>query len=182
MRVFIAITLTDEIRERMERVRICWQDKITGVKWVPRENLHLTLKFLGEIDRKTLNATAIALRETCASFQSFKISFRGMGVFPHPKQPKVLWCGIEANRCLTELVGAVNSLFNFGGDSKPFRPHITIGRVKNTNSEIFHLIQETDNIFPDGWGIMQVDGIDIMESILQPTGPIYKKIQTIKLK
>lgn len=181
MRVFIALSLDKEIREGIGQTISRYQDNFPGIKWVPAVNLHLTLKFLGEINRFDLHQVISALERISTGFLPFSMAVQGSGFFPAAGNPQIFWAGIKADRELSDLAKAVTREIP-SGDNKKFHPHITLGRIRAN----FPLAGELARLFledaPQGWGKMQVSGIDVFESILRPAGPIYEKIQTINLK
>ncbi len=164
MRLFFGIEIPDAEREKIEKIK--YNIKIDGkIKWVEKENLHLTLLFLGE---KNL-IEVIGLLEKFR-FEPFDVSLKGFGVFPDLKRPRVLWIGVEKGKekmkelyeKLTMRLEPLNLEIE-----KRFFPHLTIGRIKfgnvnyeklEYNSEIFH-----------------VDKFVLFSSTLTKSGPIYKK-------
>jgi 2'-5' RNA ligase len=181
MRVFIALSLDKEIREGLGQTISRYQDNFPGIKWVPAENLHLTLKFLGEINRFDLHQVISALERISTGFCPFPMAVQGAGFFPAVGSPQIFWAGIKADRELSDLAKAVTREIP-GGDSKKFHPHITLGRIRGNSSLAGDLARLFLEDAPQGWGAMQVSGIDVYESILLPAGPTYKKIQTIAFK
>lgn len=181
MRVFVALSLSSEIKEGIGRSIARYRCHFPEIRWVNPENLHLTLKFLGEINRYDLHQAVSALERISTGFVPFNIAVDGIGFFPSTERPQVFWAGIQADGQLSDLAKSVIRDIPLG-DKKAFQAHITLGRVK----EVFPLAGELARLFqedaPQGWGRMTVAGVDVFESILRPSGPIYKKIQTIALK
>jgi 2'-5' RNA ligase len=128
-RLFVAIDLPDEVKKRIAAI----SGNLPGARWVPGEQLHLTLRFIGDVDVATFKAVKTAL--TQVSTQPFSLQLRGVGHFPPGKQPRVLWVGMEESRPLLELQERVEAALITAGiapDERRFSPHITIARLKET--------------------------------------------------
>jgi len=127
MRLFIAIELPDRHNRDLELLRA----DIPGSRWVPAEQLHLTLAFLGEVAEETAALLARELSRICAS--PFTLSFAGTGCFPNRHQPRVVWVGIKAEPCLTARAYKVHETVLACGipqEERPFSPHLTLARLK----------------------------------------------------
>jgi 2'-5' RNA ligase len=184
MRCFIGIGLPDIVRERLvDAVQEFGREK-APVSWTAPENMHITLKFLGETVRDRITDVENGLAEAAADFQAFSMEAAGGGIFPGARDPKVLWAGAGES---LELAGKLHQTVNnammsagFPAESRPFHPHITIGRVKRT--------------LPAGWGdrflrhfagrafgIVPVSSIILFESRLSRGGAIYSVIREFPL-
>lgn len=133
MRLFIAIDLPSEWKRLLAQPEesIGWLGR--GVKWVEPRGMHLTLKFLGEVDEKTLPDIRNGIAAACRGTDSFKIRLRGTGVFPNPKRPRVYWVGIEGASALLDLQKRIDSGMQglgFPAEEHPFQPHLTLARIK----------------------------------------------------
>jgi len=127
MRLFIAIELPDEIKRQLEGMRT----DIPGSRWVPMEQIHLTLAFLGDVDDATLER----LTRTLAAIRSpgFSLRFSGVGCFPDRRRPRVLWAGLEPEPLLNGLAAAVREAVlacDIPLEERPFSPHITLARLR----------------------------------------------------
>ncbi len=103
MRCFISVNLSDEVRKSIQSVIDDLRPQSRAVRWVPAENLHLTLKFLGEVDEGMVDDIRGLLAPICGKYRSFDITLRGTGVFPNPARPRVIWIGIDAPGSLADL-------------------------------------------------------------------------------
>lgn len=174
MRVFIAIKLPENIKEELDRLVTLLKRSISNVKWVEKENFHITLRFIGEVDEDKVFQIAKILEEVSSRFSPFEVELGGLGKFPH-----VLWVGIEkGSDILRNIAYAIEGSLlreGFQPTDKLFSPHITLGRLKK---EIKKLPLEV------GFGPLSftVDSIILMQSQLFPTGPVYTSIKIIKLK
>ncbi len=154
------------------------------IKWTDMSNIHLTLVFLGDIEEKRIKTLAMLVAEACSSAVSFDIEVRGTGVFGKKADPKVIRAGIEKSGALENLYSLVTAALLKGGfmsDTKPFRPHITLGRIRSVK-DTGRLYEVTgkyaDTIFQN----IKVGEVIIFESILRPEGPLYKPVSKVSLK
>ncbi len=171
MRGFIAICLGDfllaEINEMLSAL-----PGAAGIKQVPVENLHLTLKFLGEIEGKPLEETVKILNTIAAETAAFTLELTGVGQFPRRGTPRNLWLGVKPSPALHALAERIGKEVRYG-DDKPFSPHITLARVKYAGSEedayISALYRQKEFAFPK----QRVTKFSLMESVLRPKAPEY---------
>lgn len=128
MRLFVALDFPPSLREALAPL---FREKIPGAKWTSPEQLHLTLRFLGECPDETFEALRSGLREIAAP--SFPLALQGVGTFPNPQRPRVLWAGLEAGPELYALQNQVEALAQALGlppETKAFSPHLTLARLK----------------------------------------------------
>jgi 2'-5' RNA ligase len=127
MRLFIAIELSEALKTALGKLR----SDIPGARWVPPEQIHLTLAFLGELDEETTDRLTLELAGIQAA--GFELSLSGTGCFPNVRYPRVLWVGVKPQPLLTLLADKVNSAVtacNIPLEERPFSPHITLARFK----------------------------------------------------
>ena len=177
VRSFIAIPVPRSGIEVLERAVKRLDSEIGGqVRWVRPRGIHLTLKFMGDIPASTLERVLEALPQVTASFSLFEILMSGLGVFPNPRRPRVLWAGLDGDLAtLSALQIAVDQAVEKLGlpkDDRPFSPHLTLGRVRrDTNEEqsrkIGYLMTNTRLQAPPSW---TVETVDLMRTELDPTG------------
>ena len=128
-RLFVAIDLPEEMKKEIAGI----SGNLPGARWVPGALLHLTLRFIGDVDESTLQAVKTAL--AMARCLPFTLRLKGVGHFPPGKQPRVLWVGVEESRPLLVLQKGVEAALIAAGiapDERRFSPHITIARLKET--------------------------------------------------
>jgi len=148
------------------------------IKWVDPSNIHLTLAFLGDTGEKMIKTLSAMLREKCNAFQEFEFVLAGTGVFKNFHDPRVIWAGIVSSEKLPELNQTISSgLKDFGFiiDARPFRPHLTLGRIKSvrdTGNLETVLCKYSDSEFQK----VHVREVIFFESILTRTGPLYKPL------
>lgn len=153
------------------------------IKWVKIENLHFTLKFLGDIEIQCIDNITDILHSIASGFEPTEIEIKDFGVFPNLYRPRVLWFGMQDYEMISELASEIeNHLEKVGIDrsDKPFKPHLTIGRVKFLrNRQSLTEIYERYKDFT--FQKIQVREFDLIESILKPEGPTYIPLQNFKL-
>ncbi len=176
MRIFIAIKVPDSIKEKIFKLQKNLD--IRNIRWVASQNIHLTLKFLGEVPEKQIEAVIEAIKSSTQKSKPFDISFEEIGGFPNSKQPRVLWVGIkEGKDKLIELMQNLNKEFSsigFETESRKPAPHLTIGRIKKVES----LKLKVEKIKTTSFLTEQVY---LIKSELTSQGPIYTDIKEFKL-
>ena len=179
MRSFIAIKLSDEIKENINKFVYRLKETNADVKWIETDNLHLTLKFLGEIEDKLIEEIKKEVENVIRNFSKFEISLQNTGKFPERGKARVIWIGIKkGDKNITDLISNTeNSLVRFGfkKESRNLTPHITIGRVKSHKN-----LEKLEKILYDSidtkFGEMLVENIIFMKSELSAKGPKYTEI------
>lgn len=183
IRAFIAIDLDDRVIEKVYNVIGILKSRITDIRWVKRENLHLTLKFLGNIAESQVEPIGAALRHPLGLFSPCAISAKGLGVFPDFRRPKILWVGLTGNR-LVQLAAEIESALmplGFTPENRAFTPHLTIGRWREGSRPAKNLRQEIDNLNDFEFGACTVRQIVLFQSVLKPEGASYSELRTIQL-
>jgi len=150
-----------------------------GVAWVAPENLHLTLKFLGSVDETGLAALTSALTSAVTGLAAFDAEVRGLGAFPTPTRPRVVWAGIAAGApALVDVAGRVEAALaalGFPPDERPFSPHVTLGRVRQPGRApalAGALAAGAGRAF----GRTRVGRVSLMRSDLSPRGARYTEL------
>ena len=140
MRLFIAIDLSDEQKKALRRLQWRAQEYLAGVKWITPEGMHLTLKFLGDVEAERFSAIRAALAETAAVTAPFIFRPGGVGVFPGVRRARVIWAGLMAGKQALVATAArlEKSLARDAGfplERRPLVPHLTIGRMRRPVDE-----------------------------------------------
>ncbi|RJP58722.1 MAG: RNA 2',3'-cyclic phosphodiesterase [Candidatus Auribacter fodinae] len=186
IRLFIAFCLSADILNAIDHF-ISNNQSLHGIRWVKTENIHLTLKFLGNIAIKRVPKICKALDSLASEFSPFSIAITGVGCFPNQKKPRVIWAGVDKNAPLTEKIAskldAILHEIGFEKEQRPFQPHITIGRVKDpkefsATSHFNSMIQKAQNA---KFGECEMTKISLIQSILRPEGPVYTEIHSSHL-
>lgn len=179
MRLFVAVDLSEDVRERIEKVLKVFKD-FKGVKPVEKENLHITLMFLGEVPDRRVEVVRESLKGI--RFEPFKIRLKGLGNFNY----RVFWVGVvEGNDYLSILAKEVeNSLKRIGFKrDKDFVAHATVARVKRLNPDDRTRLEKSLESFKDfEFGEMVVDSFKLKKSTLTPKGPIYEDLEVYEFK
>lgn len=178
MRCFLAIELDDQLKERLWELIDRWRPLKAPVKWVERENLHLTIKFLGQFPDDQIESLSQQLRDACLSLRPFLFYLEGTGVFPDWKRPRVLWVGVkdgEPLKLVHRTVEDITSRFGAEREERPFHPHITIGRVREPYG-VQSLMEEVRKLRDESFGAVRADHLSLFESRLTGQGPIYRLI------
>ncbi len=186
MRAFIAIELPEEVREYLRRLQGKLGKSGADVKWVLPQNIHLTLKFLGEINEETGEVQNI-IKKTAGAKSTFGIRLSSLGGFPTLNSPRVIWIGINKGAAEVKDIAKLleDSLDSIGipAENREFSSHITIGRTRSSLNRIAlaKLLNElkdtpqTENIeFP-------VNKITLFKSTLTPKGPVYEVLKECPL-
>jgi 2'-5' RNA ligase len=188
IRSFIAIEMPPEVRKSLFRLQQSLKAGGQQIKWVEPENLHLTLQFLGNIDSAKVGAITSAIEKVAAGIRHFQIEVGGLGVFPDARRVNVIWVGLagdlEKLDKLQKNIEAELTPLGFPPETRPFTPHLTIGRVRDfarpeERSSIGQMIARADyNVKYK----IDVADVNLMKSQLTPGGPIYSKLATVTLK
>jgi|WetSurMetagenome_2_1015567.scaffolds.fasta_scaffold204223_1 RNA 2',3'-cyclic 3'-phosphodiesterase len=176
-RLFIAIDFPDDVKDDL--ANICFG--VPGAKWVSREQMHLTIRFIGEVDEAGYQAVSSGLSDVNVS--GFSLSLKGVGYFPPRNQPKVLWAGIEKNESLVELRDFVESSLRESGipqEERKFAAHVTLARLGlKTPLDAVMKFLSGNGLFSSG--PVPVDEFHLYSSVLTNTGPIHRREATYEL-
>jgi 2'-5' RNA ligase len=147
------------------------------VKWVRPEALHLTLKFLGDVDEASEPSLRDALGQACKDARAVTLHIEGVGVFPDFRRPRVVWAGVAPDPVLELLQHGVEQAFaplGFPTDGKPFRPHLTLGRAaRDARPSAFTGLEDALGAIAFSETVVVPD-VDLMESTLQSGGAVYQ--------
>lgn len=189
MRTFIAIDVSDQIREALGRVEAHLKYAGADVKWVKPENIHLTLKFLGEIDEKKAGAVKSALDSIACSTRSFELTIKDIGAFPKIDHPRVIWVGLDKGAAETVTIAAkvdeAMGRLGFAKEERPFSPHLTIGRVRSplNKAKLADKISSAASaVTLSGIVPYRVSSLVLFRSTLTPQGSVYSKLHESDLQ
>jgi 2'-5' RNA ligase len=186
VRTFIAIDLGKAIRERLVSLQEELADTVSDVKWVEKDNLHVTLLFLGEVDDRELPALCRAVDDVTQTMPAFSLSVEGAGCFPNPRRPRILWVGIGAGA--DEVValhdGLEPPLLELGcyrREERKYMPHVTLGRLRGEQAPQGLAAALTKQ---QAWsaGEASVREVHVMSSELTSHGPSYTILSRAKLR
>ena len=182
IRSFLAIDIDADLLDKIKTVEDEFKKIDANIKYVNIENMHLTLKFFGNIDLNMIDKIQCSVKKVINEHKPFKINIKGSGAFPNTKQIKVIWIGLEENKDLIKLQKNLDNEFNKLGFNleRNYKSHLTIGRMKNGKNK--NLIQDKIKEYEDYTiGSMTVKKIALKKSTLTPQGPIYENIEVFKL-
>jgi 2'-5' RNA ligase len=148
------------------------------INWVDPANIHLTLAFLGDTDEEMIKIADLAVRQQCRGSGVFSFNLSGTGVFRNYRDPKVIWAGIEECRSLARLNNLISTALSDAGfklEERPFKPHITLGRIKSLK-DVKALESAVARYSSTFFQEVAVNEVILFESILKPTGPVYKPL------
>jgi len=183
LRAFIALELPvrvcEAIQKQTDRLRQTLGDDF--VRWVTTQNMHLTLKFLGDTSTSHLDFLKQMLLREAEAHSQFDLQFGGLGAFPTRRNPRLLWIGIHAPSDLVSLQRSVESgasRLGYKADERAFSPHLTIGRARQTASlsDLRRIRTTLDAIQLGNIDTARVDAVHLFKSDLQPGGSIYTKL------
>lgn len=183
IRAFIAVAVDSRVVAKISAAVGPLTEKIPGVRCVVPENIHLTLKFLGAVDEAAVGPIGVALDAPLRLFQPFTINAKGLGVFPNPRRPRVLWVGLAGNRLLP-LVSAIESALRplgFAPENREFTPHLTIGRWRDNTPAPPALALELQTRKDLDFGESRVESVLLMQSLLRPDGAQYRPLVIVPL-
>lgn len=184
IRSFISINLNETLKKEINNLLMDLKTHNFDVKWVPVENLHVTLKFLGHITDETVEKVKKKLYNIASSFKPFRLRFNGMGFFPDRKRPRVIWIGISDSdilKILQETIDKRLTEIGFEREERGFSPHLTIGRIRSLRDRE-KLIGLIDTIKDWKFGSIDVDRVYLMKSDLRPGGAQYSVISEFLMK
>jgi len=183
LRAFIAVEIPPGIHQAIENQTALIRAALDAslVRWVPSENIHLTLKFLGDVSPANVELLEQMLSVEVSQHRAFEIGFGGLGAFPNPKRPRVIWIGIQAPAGLEALqhgIEAATATLGYPDEQRPFSPHLTIGRVKqNINTAGMQQIRTVlEKAEVGSLGISRVSAVHLFKSDLKPTGAVYTRL------
>ncbi len=185
IRTFVAVLIAEDLKQKIAEVQGEVKKLAPDVKWVAPENLHVTLKFLGDVREDEIASLSAVVEDAVRGYPTFELSVSGLGAFPSPARARVVWVGIQNGaEKLIELASVVDDALagaGFEKESKAFKSHITIGRVK-TERNLDKLAKAVEEVDASSLGTQQVKSVVIMQSELMREGPIYSPLSVIALQ
>ena len=183
IRAFIAINLSSEIEKNLDELSEKLQERLPGVpvRWVPASNIHLTLKFLGDVSVSNLELLKKILQSEASRHESFEFSVGELGAFPSLSRPRVIWAGLTAPPELFALqrsISAETDRLGYPRDKRKFSPHLTLGRVsRNATSKDIRKIRDVLGSCKIGYlGAARVREVHLYQSQLKPDGAVYSTL------
>ncbi len=185
IRCFIAIEIPEPIQNRLVRIQEMLRNQIQKASWVKPSNIHLTLKFLGDINPENIESIGKVVEEIASRHYSFSLHIGGVGAFPNLARPRVIWAGVrvgaEHASALAQDINLALSRHGFPLETKKFNPHLTIGRLREkVNLKPYaNQYRQYDSI---NGAEMTVGAISLIRSQLDSRGAIYSTLQSYSLR
>jgi 2'-5' RNA ligase len=177
IRTFVAVEVADRVRDAALAVIDELAQARGDVKWVRRENLHLTLQFLGQVPAAQINDVCRAVTDAVADAEPFALEIRGAGAFPNTRRPRTVWLGVTAGRdalvAVQKRVQKALKKLGFRPEDRPFSPHLTIGRVREGGPELAGLGQRIVERADTLCGESMIREVVVFSSELARSGPTY---------
>ncbi|MFP4025250.1 MAG: RNA 2',3'-cyclic phosphodiesterase [Thiohalospira sp.] len=182
-RTFIAVKIpvSKQTAEKIQDIKSELQHE--KLKWVEIFNMHITLFFAGDTDEDMIQKISTGLEDVLKSKKSLTLKGKGIGVFKNLNNPRVLWLGIEKSDSLQNLKSEIDRMMEklgFEIENRPFKPHLTLGRIKSINDKR-KLKQVLDDYEDIEFQYFKIDKVFFYESKLTPEGPVYKVIKQVEL-
>lgn len=189
IRSFIAVDLSTQILDQIEQISRQLKQRMAGapVRWVPSQNMHLTLKFLGEVSEGNLKLFFDILEREAKRVNAFEIRVGGIGAFPSLIRPRVIWLGVEAPEALASLQRSIDletARLGYAPENRSFSPHLTLGRVSRQASppETRELGETLGKVKLDSLGYCLIDEVHFYRSDLSPDGARYTRLFSAHLR
>jgi RNA 2',3'-cyclic 3'-phosphodiesterase len=188
LRTFIAVDFPPEMLEKIGEISTFFRQKTSenALKWVETGNLHLTLKFIGEINDNTLEQVEHTLSHSLNGQKAFEIQVSGLGMYPNKMAPRVIWLGITGGDPLVKIHHILDknlAVLDIKPEGRALSPHLTIARVrKNVDKATAKKIGDTLAQFKvESLGTITIDRVHLYQSILTPSGPNYTVLHSVPL-
>lgn len=202
IRAFVAVELDAALRNGIARTQDHLKQSLTKaipavrLQWVRPEAIHLTLKFLGSIEERRVSEIQETLRSALHGQPPFTVEVGGVGVFPDLRAPRVLWLGLSGQsgpenaslpqqdiRQLAATVDRALGTIGFPPEDRPFRPHLTLARIKERSREVGQALQDLGLLNPGSQvGRLELQTVSLMKSDLKPSGAVYTRLWELPLK
>lgn len=199
IRTFLAVELSDALRTNLARLQLDLKQRLSReiprnvrMSWVQPASIHLTMKFLGDIDEQLASPMQEAMGQAIAGHSRLQMPLERLGGFPRLQQPRVLWVGpsevweqSEEARRLTSVHRAIEECccsFDLAPENRPLSPHLTIARIKEGGYSMGQALAKSGVMDqPLSLGSLAIDSIVLMRSELKPTGSVYTKLWDMPL-
>ena len=188
LRTFIAVDFPIEIKAKIEEITTYFKTQLPSkvIKWVDANNIHLTLKFMGETPANQLEPIKRAMQQVVTTFPIFDVAIENLGMYPNAKKPRVVWLGISGEKNLISLHKQIDQALKEIGiqpERRPFSPHLTVGRVRRSaDPESVIIVGKTLSEFKvSTLGRVTINEVVYYQSELTPQGPNYTILQSTPL-
>ncbi len=182
MRLFVALDVAEPVREKIREMIEGLSKQCPGARWVRPEGIHITLKFIGQVEAAKAAAIREALRRI-RSDQPVEMQFHGLGFFPDRRRARVVWCGVQGSPNLTELAADIEDALEVLGiakQSQRFVPHLTLARIEDENvwrSGIKKLLNAANGLETTAFGRSKEKQFHLYQSLTKPSGAEYQHLE-----
>ncbi len=184
IRSFIAISLPEPVLQAIGKAQETLKGARLDIRWVRQEGIHLTLKFLGDVERENIEGIQAAIARAAKGASPFTLYGEGVGVFPDRKRPRVIWVGLSGDlQALAALQRDLESQLDglgFPREKRPFKGHLTVGRVKG-RLDATRLAKALDGLSAFKTESFSVECVELFQSTLRPQGAVYDRLAEIGL-
>jgi 2'-5' RNA ligase len=183
IRAFIATNIDSRIIREIAETIVQLGRALPEVRWVAPDKIHLTIKFLGDIELNRVDPIANALEQALTPFPRFTINAKGLGVFPDLRRPRVLWVGLEGGR-LAQLAAKVEGALEplgFLPEARGFQPHLTIGRWPRFGRGAKNLPEKLEQWKSHDYGASKVETVTLFQSVLKPDGALHQPLRVVAI-
>lgn len=182
MRAFIAVEISQEVRDAVRWLVLELRESVQGARWISPGNLHLTLRFLGDAEEQRLREMSSELEATAARFPPFRLEFRGLTALPNSRRPRVLCVRVtdpppEIHKLHEQIEGVVRK-HGFLPEERPFKPHLTFARFRKPDKGLGLIRAGFDE---RGIGVVLVEDVVLFRSTLKPSGAVYDALARFPL-
>lgn len=182
LRTFLAVELPGTIQKKIGEVQKDLKSSGADVRWVSPGNIHLTLKFFGNIEESVIQNIVQSIEGPLQDTSPFCLKVQGMGAFPNLKNPRVIWIGLQEGKegiiSIQKQLERAFERIGFQPEDRPFHPHLTLGRVKSNRGKN-ELVRGMEG-YKEEFGNFQVEKVILFKSDLRPMGPIYTTLREIR--
>lgn len=188
LRAFLAAELPPNLQDAIQTATAGLRSTLGAelVRWVAAQNVHLTLKFLGDVSPASLDLIKHMLETEAEKHEAFDAAIVGFGCYPNARRPRILWVGLEAPTSLNSLhhdLNAAAARLGYPAEDRDFSPHLTIGRVRQnaTATELQRIRADVEHLQLGNLGSTRIEAIHLFKSDLLPSGSVYTKLFTARL-
>lgn len=187
IRAFLAIELNQQIRSALQDFQDRIRNHLPPISWIKPESMHVTVRFLGDIEEVQVAPIHQAVEQALEEISSFSLHIKGIGGFPNLTLPRVLWAGVsgqvdELQILVSNVEHALGSL-GFSSESKSFRGHLSLARIKQRSREVGMALHRSQVLgtMPH-FGTLTVQQLCLFKSELKPSGAVYHRLWEVHLK
>ena len=183
IRAFIGVPIGPATAEKISQAVAQLKDRLQGIRWVAKSNLHFTVKFLGNVEEAQIGPIGDALAGALRPFSRFTLNAKGLGVFPDVRRARILWVGLHDGGLATLAAKVDGTMIplGFAPESRSFMPHLTIARWRRFDESPKKLAKELERWKEFEFGQFEVKEVILFHSVLKPEGAVYQPLNAVRL-